>query len=388
MTQEDQGQGTAQSKQPEISYRDGFDSKWEEFMGLAKETVSTTDTKASEKADEPCNEEPCKEARRKAEADAKVKTDAERKPYRVLKVQGKEVPVYSEQELVDMAQMGVDYTKKRQADADDRRQWETEYEKKHGELSDLAEKYKELVTKIRPGGMPASETEQAARQPEQISKKSIYEEYGIDPDYADPFQKKMIEDITSVRQENLDRKRELDEVKQYTNIMIAKDAAMNLGKIIKDEREKYPIDEIMSEDGTENLTQKQFASMIVAKHQQAQGQGKKADIGELAREVVRDLHYIQSKSKTVAAPDISNELTPEQFAAKYPDLFKKVTDKIKGQAVADYEKEQSNLPPSLESRKHEVDISKIDSKKKLDNLNDYIDEGFNTPEMRALFSGG
>ncbi len=382
MTQ-DQAQSTGQSKTPEVSYADGFDSKWKEHMEVAEEgAAETAGAKPAEVKPEPCPG--CDKA--KAE-EAKAKADAERKPYKILKVQGKDVPVYSEQELIDMAQMGVDYTKKRQADADEKRKWEGEYEGKHRELSDLAEKYEKMLSVLKPGERIPG-TEQTFKPAEPVSAKSIYAEYGIDPEYADGFQKKMIDDQVAMREKVAAYETKLQQVEAFTNAIVLKETATNLGKVIKEERDKFPIDEIMSEDGSENLTQKQFASMILAKNEQARSQGKKLDLAEASREVVRDIHFMQSKSKTVAAPDISNELTPDQFAAKYPDLYKKVAEKVTGKAVAEYVETKENLPPSLDSRKHEVDLSKVETNKKLETLSDHIDAGFDSPEMRALFSGG
>jgi hypothetical protein len=286
-----------------------------------------------------------------------------------------------------MAQMGVDYTKKRQLDADEKRKWESDFESKWGKFTELAEKYEKTFGQAKPGERIPG-TEQAFRPAEVPSRDMIYKEYGIDPEYADGFQKKMIDDQVAMREKVAAYETKLQQVEAFTNAIVLKETASNLGKVIKEERDKFPIDEIMSEDGAENLTQKQFASMILAKNERAKAEGKKLDLGEAAREVVRDIHYMQSKSKTVAAPDISNGLTPEEFAAKYPDLFKKLSDKIQGKAVAEYVESKENLPPSLDSRKHEVDLSKINSDKKLETLSDHIDAGFDTPEMRALFSGG
>ena len=381
----DQGQDTAQSKTPEVSYADGFDSKWAEMMDVAKEgAAETAEAKPAEAKVEP---PPCPGCDKAKAEEAKAKADAERKPYKILKVQGKDVPVYSEQELIDMAQMGVDYTKKRQSDADEKRKWEGEYEGKHRELSDLAEKYEKMLSVLKPGERIPG-TEQTFKPAEQVSAKSIYAEYGIDPEYADGFQKKMIDDQVAMREKVAAYETKLQQVEAFTNAMVLKETATNLGKVIKEERDKFPIDEIMSEDGTENLTQKQFASLILAKNERAKAEGKKLDLAEASREVVRDIHFMQSKSKTIAAPDISNELTPDQFAAKYPDLYKKVAEKVTGKAVAEYVETKENLPPSLDSRKHEVDLSKVETNKKLETLSDHIDAGFNSPEMRALFSGG
>lgn len=370
----DQGQDKAQSKTPEVSYSDGFDSKWAEMMDVAKEETAPPNAKAGPAE---AKEEPCPECdKKKAEGET-------RKPYKILKVQGRNVPVYSEQELIDKAQMGVDYTQKRQADADEKRKWEGEYEGKHRELSDLAEKYEKLLTTIKPGERIPG-TEQTFRPVESVSKNTIYAEYGIDPEYADGFQKKMIDDTVAMREKIAAYETKLQQVEAFTNAMVLKETATNLGKVIKEERDKFPIDEIMSEDGKENLTQKQFASMILAKNEQAKAQGKKSDLAEMSREVVREIHFMQSKSKTVAAPDISNELTPDQFAAKYPDLYKKVAEKVTGKAVAEYVETKENLPPSLESRKSEVDLSKVNVKKP-ETTEEWIEAGFNDPKVSSLF---
>jgi len=352
------------------------------MMDIGKEAgaADTAEAKPAEAKKEDCPG--CDKA--KAEQEAKTK-EAERKPYKILKVQGKDVPVYSEEELINLAQMGTDYTKKRQADSDEKRKWETEYEGKHRELSDLAEKYEKLMGVMKPGDRIPG-TEQTFKPAEQVSKTAIYAEYGIDPEYADGFQKKMIDDQVSMREKIAAYETKMQQLEGFTNAMVLKETAVNIGKVIKEERDKFPIDEIMSEDGSENLTQKQFASLILAKNEQAKSQGKKLDLAEASREVVRDIHFMQSKSKTIAAPDISNELTPEQFAAKYPDLFKRVAEKVTGKAVAEYVETKENLPPSLESRKTEVDLSRIDTTKKPESPEDWIDAGFDSPEMKALFN--
>lgn len=376
----DQGQDTAQSPVVEQSYSDGFDSKWAEMMSVGKEEPKSSPDSATDVKPAEQKEEPCPGCDKK-----KAEQEAQKTPYKILKVQGKEVPVYSEQELVDMAQMGVDYTRKRQADAEDRRKWEGEYEGKHRELTDLAEKYEKLLSVIKPGErIPGTEQTFTPAQP--VSKKTVYEEYGIDPDYADDFQKKIVNDQVAMREKVAAYETKLQQVEAFTNAMVLKETATNLGKIIKEEREKFPIDEIMSEDGSENLTQKQFATMILAKNEQARAEGRKTDLATMAREVVRDIHYMQSKSKTNAAPDISNELSPEQFAAKYPDLFRKIAEKVQGKAVAEYVEQKENLPPSLESRRKEVDISKINSRKP-ETTEEWLDAGFNDPLVSALFKG-
>jgi len=255
-------------------------------------------------------------------------------------------------------------------------------------MDGLAEKFNELMSKLKPGEkIPGLETATAAPEPEPVSKKSIYEEYGIDPEYADEYQKKMISDVVDLRKKASLYDTKLAQIENMTNAIILKESMGSLGEVIKKAREEFPFDEIMSEDGSENLTLRQFVALLKAKDEVARGQGQKADINELARETIRDLHYIQSKAKQTAAPDISNEMSEDEFMAKYPDLARRLTEKIGNKAVVEHEAEEAKLPPSLETKRREVDLSTI-SKKTPESLGDYLDAGFNDPEVLAVLGGG
>jgi len=376
---EEKGQVTVATEQPkDVSYADGFDAKWAEIMSIAEEPVE----KKAEEVNKP--EEECPECEKEKAAKAKAEAEANKKPYRVLKVQGKEVPVYSEEELTNLAQMGVDYTKKRQADADDKRKWESEYQDKHDKLETLAEKFERMFSQ---GGMPGAKPAEAAKSPEDaaaVTKSALYAEYGIDPEYAEPYQKKMIDNMYNMNQRVSSYDKELSEIKGTTSLIMLEKIAMKIGDIIKDEKESYPYDEIMSEDGKENLTQKQFISLMMAKEKEAKSLGKNVNLEEIARATVRDVHMIQSKAKEAAAPTVTNAMSAEDIEKNYPDLYSKILEKAKSSAVASYEAEKAKLPPSLETRKHEVDISKV-SDKKPETMEDWIDAGFKDPEIQALF---
>jgi len=361
-------QAKVQSAVKEPTYGEGFDSAFAEFI------------EAGNKPDEAPEKEPEKKAETKAEPDCpgcdKEKKAAEEKrtPYRILKVNGKEVPVYSEQELADLAQQGVDYTQKRQLDSDEKRKWEGEYENKHKELTDLTEKYERLFQQIKPGERIPG-TDQAVKPIEPVNKKDLYAEYGIDPEYADSFQKKAIDDMANLQGKIGAYEQKIQQIEAFTNQMILKDTATKIGAIIKEEKEKYPFDDIMSEDGKQNLTYSQFASLLLSKEQQAKAEGRKVDLAEIVRETVRDVHYIQAKSKATAAPAVANELSPDEFAKQYPDLYKKLEERIKGGAVADYEADKAKIPPSLETKKIEVNPNKVNEKTP-ESPDDWIDKGF------------
>jgi hypothetical protein len=388
MSEKDQAQTTGQSTtQTEKSFGEGFDDKWAEIMNTVAETKETAQTKEPEtKATEKAKDGDCPGCdKEKAAKEAQAQAQAQKTPYKVLKVNGRDVPVYSEQELLDMAQMGVDYTQKRQADSEDRRKWETEYDGKHKELSAVADKFDRIFSQFKPGDRIPG-TEQPIKAPATVDKESIYKEYGIDPEYADPFQKRAIDDLVKMRESIGGYEQKLQQVEATTNFMVLKEAAANIGKVIAEERQQFPFDDILSEDGKDNLTWRQFASLMLSKNEQALREGRKPDVAAIARESVRDMHYIQSKSKAVAAPDVANDLKPEDFAAKYPDLYKRMSEDIKARAVADYEAEKAKNPPSLEARKHEVDLNKIDTKK-LETKDDFIDAAFNDPDILAAIRG-
>ena len=390
---EEKGQVQPKAEQPkEVSYTDGFDSKWQELMSIAEEPApaakeeAKAEVKEEVKATEPecpgCNEE------QKAKAAAeKVKADNEKRtPYKVLKVQGKEHPVYTEQELIDLAQMGVDYTKKRQADSETQRDWEGKFQAKHEELETLADKFNQMFSKIGPGDAKAVSTSPEVKEPPVPTKESIYAEYGIDPEYAEPYQKKMIDDNFNLTKKLASYDAELQQIKGVTNLMILKETTMKLGEVIKDERNTHPFDEVMSEDGKDNLTQKQFMSLMMQKERDAKAQNRKVNIEELARETVRDMHTLQRTAKGNATPSVDKAMSAEDIEKNYPDLYAKILAKAKGSAVAEYEADKAKVPPSLESRKHEVDVSKVDNKKP-ETTDDWIDAGFKDSIVMSAFKG-
>ncbi|MFA5379365.1 MAG: hypothetical protein WC455_26650 [Dehalococcoidia bacterium] len=382
MSEKDQAQTTGQS---EKSYADSFDEGWSKMKEAEVEAKEPTPAKEPEvKAPEKAKESDCPGCdKEKAAKEAQAKE--QRTPYRVLKVNGKEVPVYSEQELNDLAQQGVDYTQKRQMDSEDRRKWEAEYDGKHKDLTQVADKFDRIFSQFKPGDRIPG-TEQSITHPAPVAKADVYKAYGIDPEYADPFQKQAIDDLVKMRETIGGYEQKLQQVEATTNFMVLKETAANIGKVIADERQQFPFDDIMSEDGKDNLTWRQFASLMLSKNEQALREGRKPDVAAIARESVKDMHYIQSKSKAVAAPDVANDLKPEDFAAKYPDLYKRVSEEIKARAVADYEADKAKNPPSLEARKHEVDLNKVGSAK-LETKDDYIDAAFNDPEILAAIRG-
>jgi hypothetical protein len=377
----DQPKPTATESKKEVSYSDGYGEAWEKYVN-APEPTPTPEKKVEAK---PVAEDDCPGCdKAEKERKAKEKVQAERKPYKILKVQGKDVPVYSEEELINLAQMGTDYTKKRQSDSEEKKRWEGEFQTKHDQLEELTDKFNKMMAGLKPGEAIPGIAPQPKVEPEKVDKNAIYAEYGIDPEYADAYQKKMIDDVIDLRKKASLYDTKLQQIENMTNKVILKEAMGTLGEVIKKAKEEFPLDEIMSEDGSENLTLKQFVALLKAKDEVARSRGQTIDINEIARETVRDLHYIQSKAKQTAAPDISDEMSEDDFMTKYPNLAKRLSVKLGDKAIVQHEAEEAKLPPSLETKRREVDLSAIPTKKP-DTMSDFVDAGFSDPEVMAAF---
>ena len=112
----DQGQTEKVDGQSEktLGLDEQFDKGWEEVELLTQQ-------------EQAAKAKPAEEA--KVETKKEAGTDTA-KPFKVLKVGGKDVPVQTEDELVALAQKGYDYTRKTQLLADDRRAAEGEIKTK------------------------------------------------------------------------------------------------------------------------------------------------------------------------------------------------------------------------------------------------------------------
>jgi hypothetical protein len=79
-------------------------------------------------------------------------------------------------------------------------------------------------------------------------------------------------------------------------------------------------------------------------------------------------------------------MNEDDFMAKYPNLAKRLSAKIGTKAVVEHEAEEAKLPPSLETKRREVDLSSIPTKKP-ESMNDFVEAGFNDPDVIAAFKG-
>jgi hypothetical protein len=385
-----------------------FDEKYDAGWKAVEEMTAAEKT-AGEKKTAPAVEEDdcpgCDQAekdRRKAEK-AKKTQAGDKKPYKMLKVGGKDLPVYSKQELVekivelygdddnliDLGQMSADYTRKTQALATERKEAEALVKTKADGLEAKASEVNKLIEKLERDGLLSKATtkEERAEQIEEVAggpadKAEIYKEFDIDPAYAEGPQKKMVEAIFQMR-ESLEKVNEF--VDQATNERIQG----VFDKVIAEERKKFPYDDIANDQG-QSLTDMQLRAIV---------QGKRQALGlpegttptmeqaiQIVRDSVKEVHLLQKKSKDTAVENFSDSMTEDDFIAKHPELAARLKTKFGGDAVVESEVKKSKVPPSLTSvaKGSETKPPKAEKRK---SFADYLEAGFKDPETIKAIEG-
>lgn len=375
----------------------------------AVEEMTAAENAAKEKKTAPVEEDDCPECdqaekdRRKAEKAAK-KAAGDKKPYKILKVGGKDLPVYSKQELVekivelygdddslvDLGQMSADYTRKTQALAAERKEAEAAVKAKADGLETKASEVNKLIDKLEKGGLltKAETKEERADQIEEVAggpadKAEIYKEFGIDPAYAEVPQKKMVEAIYQMR-------KSLEKVNEFVDQATNERIQNAFDKVIAEERKKFPYDDIANDQG-QNLTDIQFRAIVQGKRQAlGLAEGTKPTMEQavqIVRDSVKEVHLLQKKSKDTAVADFSDGMTEDEFVAKHPDLAARLKTKFGGAAVVEAEVKKSKVPPSLTSVAKGAETKPVKGQEKRKSFSDYLDAGFKDPETIKAIEG-
>jgi len=298
-----------------------------------------------------------------------------------LKNKDKIIWVENAKELGELAHQGADYTLKRQTDADEKKRWEGEFSTKADELNKLGTQFNAIYDKLKDKETLKPEDKKPL---EPITEAQVYAKYGLDEDLIEPYQKKLITDITGLENtlKNVEGKNQ--ELTNAVQVIMLNEAFKRVAEVVKKAREEYPFEEVTNEKG-ENLTAKQFISLLSAKAQLPENKAKNRSLPELAAETVKEIHLMQQKGLegNAAVAQVNESMTTEEFKGKFPELFKKLVGPERDKAVADYEAEQKGMPPSLEPKKTEVELSEQSRKGKISSLKDAIKEGFKDPDVKA-----
>ncbi|MCK7475648.1 MAG: hypothetical protein MZV49_24200 [Rhodopseudomonas palustris] len=255
------GQGEESAKGFDEQFEAGW-SKYEEEQKLAAES-----SKKDEKKPEPPKD---KEAGKET-----------RKPIKILKVQGKEIPVYTEDELVEYAQKGIDYTQKRQADSADRKKWEEEYQGKADELNALGKRFNEIWERLEKQGFKPAEAKAKAADIMDAEAaggstktgdaildmpiEKVYEAYGLDPEFARDHEKKLINDVVTMRKTLAQMDSAVKASSKALHFFQVREVIGEMARIIDEERKQNPFEDIVDETSGKSLTLEEFSTPSRAK---------------------------------------------------------------------------------------------------------------------------
>jgi hypothetical protein len=385
------GGGQSEKKSLTMDMDERIDKGFEEIE-LLTEQENAAKAKAKEKK-EP--QPPPSEEKKEPEG------PTSKKPYKVLKVGGKEIPVFSKQELVekiiefypddnklvDLAQLPADYTRKTQLLADDRRDAEEKVKKEVDKVSDATEKMANLVekliaAKVLPANFAAGAGKEAAKEKvggeisDDLAK--VYEEFQLDPANAYPHEKKQVEELFVLRNRlaRIEQEREIERQERADEI---------IEKTISKERETFPFDDILDDQGN-NLTRNKIKEIVNTKRTLSGIEKPDKDqIFAWLKEAVKDLHDAQKKGN--GGSDVSDDMDMEDFSTKFPNLAKKVRDA----AVEKEKAERSKIPPTLTPGKREIDMAKRPGQKAVKegskSFEDFLDEGFKDPDVIKSLGG-
>lgn len=327
--------------------------------------------KAPAKGDEDCPGCP-KGTDKKAAATPPAKEPAaERKPIRVLKVNGKDHPVYTEEELNNLAQMGVDYNTKRQKDKD----WEKDLQGHEDRLANLAAPLTKLAELVEKGGrLPG-----VAQEVEEETNDETIDESLIDP----AVKKKM--DFYETRIKDLEARDSMREGER--NVAQAQRATQAIDQIVIKSREEFPFTQEIK-DGEDNIVETLFAGTVVATVNKEAIQ-KRMDPNFNQRplpEVIRDSarrmnvveqYYAKKYGETA-------KVTLDALKKDNPDLYREIGEDY----VAAQKKETGDLPPRVSATNREVNPKNVTGQKTdgsaapKDAIRDALIRGLADPEVQ------
>jgi len=361
------------------SIRGSFDSGWDVSMKAAEEmelAAEQKDVKGKKTKEKPCSYCPEDKPLDKLTVDdiAWEKVDMKSPEFPLPIKRDKKIEwINNEAELKEFLSKNVDYTKKTQELADERRKLESEYEGKAGELTKIAESMSNMYeTLLREGKIEPSKKEET--KVEETKPADIFARFDLDEDLASESEKKMAMAIAESENKYSKIEEQFSKVGETMKFMLIRDVGLEAKRALEEAKKQYPIEEITDNEGN-NLTWQQFETIFIKKVK-ADG-GQKKPIPEIAVEAYKEIYDIQQRQKEKLVPEqVKDDMSPEDFAAKFPGLYEKITKTTTEKAVADHEKTIADLPPSLSHVKQDVSLSKTSDQKEITGIRDAIKKGF------------
>ncbi len=379
MSKEDQGT-KGQSESP--SFDDYFSKGFDEHMGPEIEEALSPKKPEAKKAEEGKSGEK-KEIKSAAdtldeECPGCPKDKKKKPPYKVIKHDGKDLAVESEEEMIELAQKGFDYTQKTQTLAEEKK----EFDRMKAEMESSSAK---LMKKLDEMGLPRPEKEQGSQnflvpaEEKDLTDEQIAEQYGFD-EFTDAATKR-------IAKENRELRKELNKVKVYTDAIVAQQMVGQMGQYLQEARKEFPFDEINDESG-QNISQKRILQSLGEKIRTAKNPNQTL-LRDIVRDAVKEEHFTQKAVKPKEGEvTVKDNLTVDEFKAKFPNSFKTIAETISSQAVVDHEKKESDLPPSITGRKGEATIGKKEAREKsASTISEMLDSALEDDEIREALGG-
>lgn len=335
-----------------------------------KEVTEKEETKVEAK-DEECKE--CPEGKKRADLTVED-IDWKSIDYRdgeypkPMKVDGKVEWIEDAAHHDELTSMGYGFTQKTTAHAEVKK---TELEQMAG-YTDMMKNYVEQFNTIADslkGRLPeVSQTKPQTSQPEPTEtqvKAKIYEEFDIDPEFADTRDKKYVD-------ETYRNRLMLSKLQAAVVMQNLKAKAVDIREAVIEARKEHPFKEVLDKKTGENLTQLQFGKLFQAKAKD----DPQRPWDEIAVECAKDIYLMQKGKEVSTSTQDINKMTPAQFKVAHPELYEKISTDEGEKAVVQHEEEKSEIPPSLKPANREVEVPEKKGKGEFEGLTDAIDKAF------------
>ena len=321
------------------------------------------------KAGKPEEAKPCKDC---PPGETEAKPKEERKPFKVLKVEGKDMPVYSEDELVEFAQKGAHYTQRRQKDAE----WEKDLEDREAKLETLAPQIGRIVQFIEGGGKLPTVGEQPGPTKPEAAEPTEPEEEILDPAAEKKF-KRLEAELNALKTENQTLKIKTEREEKAG---LFEKAQKELTESFEVVTKEHPFEQVVDEEEGRNISQEAFAGLFSLKVNKDAVRAKNErgfkmkTVEEYMAETAKDLSKIEKKFKSSSTQ--SAELTSDLIKKNYP----KLAETLGQEAVDSYLKSvEDGAAPVIRPSKTEPSITT--PKKEITGLDDAIEKGMADPEI-------
>ena len=333
----DQSPEPAKSSLPERDFFSG--DKMDRF--IEEQELFKEEQAAPAKAEAAPAKKPCPGCPPEAQQ-AKPET---RKPLRVLKVDGKDYPIYSEKDLDDLAQKGAHYTQERQKDS----KWEKDLASREDRFAQAVENLNRVATMYQPKApLPPGNGQDAFVAPQ-----------GDDVDFEaidDPAVKAVVKKLAD---RNRALEQDIQQAKGVTQNVTAERMKTELDQVLTGARERHPFEDVKDEESGENITQGMFAGLLSYKVNRdrmmmAQDPGVKLKpVHEYIEETARDMNKLESYFKGNIKREAgleSEKVTADLVFDKFPDIAQEIGQR----AVAEHLKKLEDAPPVAQRRSEDL----------------------------------